>query len=96
MTTKLSVGSGEKNAVGMTDDEKLEAAIAAELAERVETYGGLHAYSRDFGVDRRNMDKYLKNVRTPTLPQLLKHLSNLKVAPGDFFDSVNERVELGE
>lgn len=93
----LSVGSATKNAVGMTDDDKvLEAAIAAELADRVATYGGLHAYARDFEVDRRNMDKYLKGARTPSLPQLLRHLSNLQVTPAEFFDSVNKRVEVGE
>ena len=87
----ISVGSANENAVGMTD-EMLEAAIAAELSDRVAAYGGLHAYARDFGVDRRNMDKYLKGVRTPSLPQLLRHLSNLGVNPGEFFESVNKRV----
>ena len=87
----ISVGSGTENAVGMTD-EMLEAAIAAELAHRVEVYGGINAYTSAFEVDKRNFARYLKGTRTPTLPQLLRHLSNMGVNPGEFFESVNKRV----
>jgi hypothetical protein len=92
----LSVGSAAGNAVGMTDDETLEQAIAAELAARVDAFGGINAYTSAYNLDKRNFGRYLVGKRTPTLPQLMRHLANLNVEPGDFFDSVNKRVEVSE
>ena len=80
----------------MTDDEAIERAIAEEFADRIQTYGGLNAYCRDFNIDKRNFSRYLKEKRTPTLPKLMQHLANMGVPYGEFFDSVNERVLKGE
>lgn len=72
----------------MTDEE----AIAAELSARVEAYGGINKYCRDFEVDKRNFARYLKGTRMPASDVLMRHIRNLGVPFGEFYDSVNERV----
>lgn len=88
VNTMIAVGSGTVSAVGMTDDE----ALAAELAARIEAYGGLNAYCRDFDVDKRNFARYLKGSRVPGTPQLMQILRNLGVPFGEFFESADRRT----
>lgn len=92
MNAVITVGSDTLADEGPLDDEVVEQAIALELAARIELYGGLTAYCRDFDLDRRNTARYLTGRRTPTLPQLMRHLANLNVGYADFFASVDERV----
>lgn len=73
--------------VPMTDAE----AITAELNARVTAYGGLNAYCRDFGLDKRNFNRYLTGRQMQT-PELMRHLRNMGVSITEFMESAIERT----
>ena len=69
-----------------------EDAIRAELAERIETYGGYSKYARDFGVNRSNLYKLTSGPAVPSLSHLLMHLRNLGIGLDEFFAAVTQRT----
>jgi hypothetical protein len=99
----ISVGSGTVGAVSAIDDEQYDWAISAEIAARVEAYGGLNAYCRDFNLDKRNFSKHIRGRKlggrmVPSVPRtkaLMGHIQNFGITPNEFFDSVNERIDRG-
>lgn len=71
----------------MTDAE----AITAELNARVEAYGGVNAYCRDYDLDKRNFNRYLKGRQMQT-PELMRHLRNMGVSVPEFMESAIART----
>lgn len=100
----VSFGSGTVDPMSMDDAERYDWAITRELSDRVDKYGGMNAFSRDFGYDKRNLGKHLHGRSRdgkvqPSIPRtrlLMTYLTNLGVTPDDFFNSVNARFDRGE
>jgi len=103
MMTMISVGSGTVGGMG-NEEERYDWAITHELKARVDLYGGIGAFCRDFKLDKRNFGKHVNGrvrngVLSPNVPRtstLLGYLARLGVTPNDFFDSVNERFDKSE
>jgi hypothetical protein len=90
MRTNDTASTPTVEAMGMTDEE----AIAVELQARIEAYGGINAYCRDFDLDKRNVARFIKE-GAPKLKPLMAHIRNLGVDPTEFFASADDRARRG-